>query len=141
MVMTQPRQYGTTLHIVEAVDEALDITLGPLGLSRDGKLDVGHVCSLDEGVAAVRALFGDDDDGAEAESGVGGQLDRVRLDRGRPGLVETVGLVSVVDNDEEEEGEGDEEREWTFSGGEHGGGGGGGGGGEGDGDGVRVRRK
>jgi hypothetical protein len=105
------------------VDEALDVAFCPFRLSRDGKLDVGHVCGLDEGVAAVGALFGDDDDSAKAESSVGGQLDRMRLDRGRPGMVETVGMASVVDDGEEEEGEDDEEGKRAFSGGEHGGGG------------------
>lgn len=66
-------------------------------------------------MAAVRAVFGDDDDGTEAEGAVGGQLDGMRLDRRGPGLVEAVGVISVVHDKEEEKGKGDEEGEWAFA--------------------------
>lgn len=45
------------MNVVLTVDEALEVAFGPLRLFWDGEVDVGHVCSLEKGVTAIRALF------------------------------------------------------------------------------------
>lgn len=90
------------------VNEPLHVAFGPLGLVRYGEVNVGHVCSLQQGVTAVRAVFGDDDDSAKAECAVGRKLHGMRLDRGGPLLVYAVGMVSVIDEDDDNEREDDQ---------------------------------
>ena len=126
IVVTHPSEDGAALHILLlAVAESLDIGFGPSRLLRDGEVDVGHVGGLEQRVAAVRVLFGDDHDGAETKRAVRGELSMLGLERRRPLAIDAFG-IPIPGEEEESEGENDEQRQRTLStGGEHGGRGGG----------------